>query len=375
MSITQEDTQPKSPFQDHPIEAAKEVFPDDEEARPSGPGCGMMGLIGGLVLLVSIAVVVLSAAAGWTVGQREANVYATATQNAAVSEQMLHIPTDIASGNTILVDRRIEYLVTHAPNAPGLAEYMQTATALYISLQPTATLTPSPTFTPTETPEASVEIVSTSSGSSSPFDPATMLQQARAAVSAAQWADAIEILEAISVVDPNYEAVTVRQLLTDAMNSYARQLYQSNQPALGNTIVGRIQALGLPLAEGLAYERDVAELFLNARALAAAGDPRAVNSLQQIINQGAAGRYYNQARELLYDYYVRQGDAYAYDPNFGFCPAVQYYQFAVNIFSSGVATGKLRNANDMCAMATPTPDPLLAGSPEQPIAPIGVPGQ
>ena len=372
MSITQEDTQPKSPFKDHPIETAKEIFPDDD-ARSSVPGCGMMGLVGGLVLLFAIIIVALAAAAGWTTGQREANVHATATQNASVNEQMLHIPTDIASGNTALLNVRLNYVATIAPNAPGLMEFVQTATALFEAQQPTTTPTPSPSLTATEEPEATAEIVSTAS-SDSPFDPATMLQQARAAVSATQWSDAIEILEAISVVDPNYESVTVRQLLTDAMNSYARELYQSSQPALGNTIVGRIQSLGLPLAEGLAYERDVAELYLNAQAAAAAGDPRAVSNLQQIINQGAAGRYYTQARDLLYDYYVRQGDAYAGDPNFGFCPAVQYYQSAVGIYSSGVATGKLRNATDMCALATPTPDPLLAGTLGQTIAPIGAPG-
>ena len=374
MSITQEDTQPKSPFKDHPIETAKEIFPDEDDARSSGPGCGMVGLISGLVLLFAIIIVGLAAAAGWTAGQREANVHATATQNASINEQMLHIPTDIASGNTDLLNVRLNYVATIAPNAPGLAEYMQTATVLFEAQQPTTTPTASPTLTATEEPEATAEIVSTAS-SDSPFDPATMLQQARAAVSATQWSDAIGILEAISVVDPTYESVTVRQLLTDAMNSYARELYQSSQPALGNTIVGRIQALGLRLAEGLAYERDVAELYLNAQAAAAAGDPRAVSNLQQIINQGAAGRYYTQARDRLYDYYVRQGDAYAGDPNFGFCPAVQYYQSAVGIYSSGVATGKLRNASDMCALATPTLDPLLAGTPGQTIAPIGAPGQ
>jgi hypothetical protein len=373
MSNTIEETEPKSPFKDHPIEAAKEIFPDDEDGRPSSPGCGMMGLVGGLIVVFAIIIVGLAAAAGWTAGQREANVHATSTQNASIDEQMLHIPTDIAAGNTDLLHVRLNYVATIAPNAPGLVEYMQTATALYMARQPTATLTPLPTQTATETAEATVEMIGTSSNDS-PFEPATMLQQARAAVSANQWSDAIDILEAISVIDPNYESVTVRQLLTDAMNSYARQLYQSSQPALGNTIVGRIQALGLPLAEGLAYERDVAELYLNAQAASAAGDPRAVSYLQQIINQGAAGRYYNQARDLLYDYYVRQGDAYAGDPNFGFCPAVQFYQSAVNIYSSGVATGKLRNATDMCALATPTPDPLLAGTPGQTIAPIGAPG-
>lgn len=382
MSNTLEDTQPRSPFDNHPIEAATEILPDEiEEALPRRTGCGMSGLIVGLLLLVAILIVGLAGAAGWTAGQRQANTNATATQNASVAEQMEHIPTDIASGNTTLLNARLNYVATIAPNAPGFADYLQTATALAIQFQPTATYTPSPTVEVTvkaAAPEATLEIASTPS-SNSPYDLVALLQEAQAAVNTMQYADAIDLLEAISGIDPNFESATVRQLLTEAMNSYALQLYQSNSPALANTIVGRIEALGLPLREGLSYERQVAEQFLNAQAQAAAGNPNAVRNLQELINQGAAGRYYNQARDELYAYYVRSGDFYAASPDYGYCPAVQQYQLAVNIYPNGDASGKLRNAENMCAQATPTPDPLLAGTPGtpaegQPIAPIGVPG-
>jgi hypothetical protein len=369
MSNTLEDTQPKSPFKDHPIESATEILPD-EDVPSSGPGCGMIGLVGGLVLVIAIIIVALAGAAGWTSGQREANFNATATQNASVNEQLEHIPTDIASGNLALLSVRLNYVATIAPNAPHLVEFEQTATTMALQSQPTATLTASLTLEATAEIEPTANIVITPSGDNQ-YDLAGMLQQAQTAANTAQWADAIELFDAISVIDPDFESGVVRQGLTDAMNSYARQLYQSGQPALANNIVGRIQSLGLPLAEGLAYERDVAEMFLNAQAAAALGDPSAINNLQQIINQGSAGRYYQQAMTLLYDFYVRQGDFLASDPNNGYCPAAQQYQFAVNIFPSGAATGKLRTANDICAQATPTPDPLLAGTPGQPIAPIG----
>jgi hypothetical protein len=201
-----------------------------------------------------------------------------------------------------------------------------------------------------------------------------MLQQAQAAASSGQYADAIDWLEAVYALDPSFESATVRQLLTDTMNSYALQLYTNGQSAQANTIVSRMEALGIPLREGLSYERDVAEQFLSAQAASAAGDPRAPGALQEIINLGAGGRYYNAARSELYDYYIRAGDFIASDPAQGYCPAVQQYQNAVNLGLSGAASGKLSNANAMCAQATPTPDPLLGGTPGQPVAPIGVPG-
>ena len=133
------DYEPQSPFDDHPIDAAKEILPDDDDALddggglpPAGPGCGIQTLV--ILLLVAFAVVIvgLAAAAGWTTGQREANVYATATRGAAIGEQLAHIPNDIASGNTVLLDTRIRFLATLTPGVPGLAEIAITATALFV---------------------------------------------------------------------------------------------------------------------------------------------------------------------------------------------------------------------------------------------------
>lgn len=367
----------RTPFHDHPLESAREIFPDDDESEARGPGCGMMGLVGALVVVIALLIVALAGAAGWTAGQREAGVNATATQNVIVSEQMSHIPMDIAAGNLELLEIRLRYVATIAPNAPGFVEFVQTATALAVQLQPTATHTPSPTMEATAEPEVVIteEIAFTPSGSGSEnSNLAGMLQQAQTAASAGQWADAIDWLEAIYALDPTYEATTVRQLLTSSMNSYANQLYQSNRPAQANTIVARMESLGLPLGEGLAYERSVGEMFLSAQAAAQAGDPNAVRRLQEIINLGAGGRYYTPARDELYAYYVRYGDQVANDPNMGYCPAIQYYQLAVNIYSSGSANGKLSFANNMCAQATPTPDPMLGGTPVEGVAPVGVPG-
>jgi len=185
------------------------------------------------------------------------------------------------------------------------------------------------------------------------------LQQAQLAVDGGQWNDAIDLLDVIMGLDEMYETARVRDLMRRALNSYALQLYNNDQPATANVIAGRAEDLGL-LDGNIAYERYVAELYLNARTGTTLGDPRALADLREILNQGAAGRYYTAAQQLLYDQYVRLGDAQVAIGQY--CPAAIQYQNAVNIFPSGIATGKLSTANTFCAQATPTIDPFNPGA-------------
>jgi hypothetical protein len=370
------DQEPFSPFDDRPISAAKEILPDDDELAPGGeagyvpaggPGCGMQTLV--LLLLVAFALVIvgLAAAAGWTTGQREANVFATATRSAAIGEQLARIPGDISSGNTVLLDTRIRFLATLTPGVPGLADIAVTATALFNALQPTATLTPSPTPELTMTAEPTTAVApSPATASAGGYDLAALLQEAQAYFNTAQYGDAAELLDVISALDPNYEAATVRALLTDSLNAQARAYYQAMQPAAGNEVVSRIQALGLPLGDGLAYERDVAIVYLNAKSSIGVNFPRAISALEELISYGQ-GRYYAEATQLLLDQYIAYGDALAFDPNAGPCQAVSIYQAAVNMFGSGLAAQKMNTAETLCA-SQPTLDPMFG----QPGAPLGV---
>lgn len=368
------DYEPQSPFDDHPIDAAKEILPDDDDALddggglpPAGPGCGIQTLV--ILLLVAFAVVIvgLAAAAGWTTGQREANVYATATRGAAIGEQLAHIPNDIASGNTVLLDTRIRFLATLTPGVPGLAEIAITATALFDALQPTATLTPSPTLEVAATPEAvATEAPPPPTASAGGYDLAALLQEAQALFNTAQYGDAAELLDVIMALDPTYQTATVRALLTDSLNSQARAYYQAMQPAAGNQIVSRIEALGLQLGDGLAYERDVGTIYLNAKSSVGINFQRAIGALEELISYGQ-GRYYAEATQLLLDQYIAYGDALAFDPNAGPCQAVPIYQAAVNRFGSSTAISKLNTAETLCA-SQPTADPLTG----QAGAPIGV---
>jgi hypothetical protein len=376
-----------TPFDDRPITAAREIIPDDEdEIRPfvregsgRGGGCGVTGLILLVLGVFGILIVALAGAAGWTTGGRQAAVNSTATQNAAIGDQLARIPTDIADGNLVLLNARIQFLATLTPAVGGIGEVIATATSLHLTLQPTATLTPTQTATPTASPTATAtldpNLPSPTPGPA--YNLAALLAEAQGDFVAGEYDEAADLAEAIMTLDPTFETGTVRGLLTDSLTTLARNAYNAMQPARGNQIVGRIQSLGLPLADGLAYERDVGEIYLNAISTIGISYPQAISALQQLISFGQ-GRYYNEAVNLLYRQYIAYGDALAFDPMFGQCFAAQQYRNAFNLTGGGEAGGKLSTADNLCANATPTPDPLMAGTPGAPppngVAPIGQPG-
>lgn len=368
---------PNSPFGDRPISAAREILPDDDmdtgapytglDAPIAGPGCGMQTIVLLLLVAFAITIVGLAGAAGWTTGQREANIHATATRSAAIAEQLAYIPDDISNGNTVLLDTRIRFLATLTPGVPGLADIALTATALYDAVQPTATPTAPPDLEPTATLEVAATEAPPPTSAAGGYDLSALLQEAQAYFNTAQYGEAGELLDVISAIDPNYEAATVRALLTDSLNAQARAYYQASRPAAGNQIVSRIEALGLPLGEGLAYERDVALVYLNAKSSIGVNFPRAISSLQTLIGFGQ-GRYYAEATQLLLQQLIAYGDALAFDPNAGPCAAVPIYQQAAS--SSAEASVKLNTARTLCEAQPLTPDPALG----EPSAPLGVPG-
>lgn len=366
MSYSPDDTQPISPFKDDPVNLKPTLNPEEGIPQRSGGSCLLTGVIGGLLLFVAVLIVALSAAAGWTAGQREANVNATATQNAAISEQLDRVPAEISSGNLAMLDARLRWLATQTPGVPGVNEYVMTATALYQFSLPTPTVEFTPTPEITEQPEVTEELVIPAE-SSGGFDLAGILTEAENAIASSQWQDAIDYLDVILAADPNYDTANVRRLMSQALNSYARELYNASQPAQANLVVTRAREFG-PLADGLEFENMAAELYLTARSAVGTGSPRAASALQSLLNLGP-GRYYNEAQGMLYDLYVTRGDAYFAQGDT--CSAAVQYQNAMNVQSSGVANGKYSAARNACANATPTPDPNIVIPSDGQVAPVG----
>lgn len=365
MSYSIDDTQPGSPFKDDPVNLKPTINPEEE--IPQRGGCLLSGFIVGLLVFVAVLIVALSAAAGWTSGQREANINATATRSFAINEQLVRIPTEIAGKNLDMLDVRLRWLATQTPGVPGVNDFAMTATALYQAAQPTAT--PQVTSTPEATEAvAATEEFAITAESSGGYDLDAIMAQAESAIASSQWQDAIDLLDVLLGVDPSYNTANVRRLMSQALNSYARELYNASQPAQANVVIARAREYG-PLADGLEYENMAAELYLTARSAVGTGSPRAANALQALLDLGA-GRYYSEAQQMLYDLYVTRGDAFFAQGDT--CSAVGQYQNAMNLFSSGVANGKYTAAQNACANATPTTDPNIVIPSDGQVAPVGV---
>jgi|FLYN01.1.fsa_nt_gi hypothetical protein len=360
-----EDTQPTIPVTEPP----EFVRPDEEELPLSeGAGCATYGLLGALTLGFALIIVLLAALAGWTSGQRTAQANATTTQSAAINEQLNRIPGDLSSGNLELANARLHFLSTLTPGVAGLPDLMQTATAAYLTRQPTATTMPTATAIPaTEATEDAVAVTQSATGE---YDLPALLQEAQTAIAVRDWETAIELLDVILAADSGFETATVRSLMSEALNTYALELFRSDRLAEAIVYTDRAEQFG-PLAEGLNFERLVATYYLDAVASMGISYPEAIEALQQVYSLSPNYRG-GEIAQLLFDQYVGYGDALSQQGNF--CAAAPQYEAALSIQPSGDIAGRRDTASTLCATITLTPPALLTPGTPASIAPVGVPG-
>lgn len=374
MTYTNDDTKPLRPVQVTAEPNAAPVPPpydDDTDTTPpqDSAGCLMFGVIGAGIVLLGLAIVLLAAAAGWTEGQRTAMANAAATNTADLNRQLDLFNNDLAQGNLDMANIRLQYLATQTPGIPQVAALAQTATAAFINSQPTATPTPTPTATddPASQITPTSEILPT-------IDPnaeqsaalAQRLERAKEAVSLATWPEAIEELDIIISTDPNFERATVRNLMSQALNSQARRLYQTG--SLGEAIfyTDWAEEFGV-LAEGLNYERYIANLYLTAKAaIGTTNTQTALTNLREIYNINP--NYMNgEVGRLLAQSYAGYGDALLMSAP---CDAVGQYNAALNLFNDSTWLAKRNTAQNYCEFGTPTPEGFVA-TPEGQAPPEG----
>lgn len=376
-----DDTQPVRPVRP-PVSGAEPydgtlLDPDGEmlEDEGGGVGCGISVLLLGIIGLFALVIVGLSATAGWTAGQRSASINATATSASDLQHQIDLVSADIASENYERADIRLRYLATQAPALPSLPQLMQTGTALFLTRQPTATATP--TETPTETmtaPGPTAEPTAEATPTlSDPFDLGGRLQRAQSAISLAQWSDAIDDLDVILSIDPNYQTATVRALMSRALNAQALALFRSGELGEAIFLTDRAEEFG-DIGE-LSFERYVAQLYLTARSRVGTSDYiGAINALSEVRN--LAPNYQNgEIQQLLFQNYVNYADALMFGSP---CAAVQQYTNALQLFSDGLVSNKRASAQNYCEFGTPTPEGFVptadpANSGDGGMAPIGQP--
>lgn len=366
---SKEETQPRSPFRVPPQQPEPPFIDPEADTGRDRRGCLLYSVIGAVAVVFSLAIVLLAGAAGWTSGQRLWQEYATATQSAEINDQLARIPGDVSSRNSVMLNARVQYLATLTPGVSGMSEIIQTATALFDSLQPTTTpaLAPSPTagLVASPTPGAQVVITPAPGGQ---YDLPALLQEARSMVSLGQYDEAIDLLDAIIAVDPNFERETVRALMLEALSTQALNLFRTgNALAKAINLTERAKEFGLPGDSELRFEQYIAGLYLQAKSAIGTNYPVAIQALQELYNQAP---YYMDAQQLLFQQYVGYGDAWVAGGEY--CPAVLQYQNALNLLSSAEVAAKRDNAQTICAQGTPTPGAVPLDG-QTPMAPIGVP--
>jgi tetratricopeptide (TPR) repeat protein len=364
--------EPVDPYEGPLLDPDEESFEDEGH----GVGCGISVLLLGIIGVFALVIVGLSATAGWTSGQRLASVNATATSVTDLKHQIDLVSADIAAANYERADIRLRYLATQAPNLSSLPQLMQTGTALYVTRQPTTT--PTPTETPTETatsPGPTAEPTAEATPTlADPFDLGGRLQRAQSAVSLAQWNDAIDDLDVILSIDPNYETATVRSLMSRALNAQALALFRSGDLGEAIFLTDRAEEFG-ELADGLEFERYVAQLYLNAQSRVGTSDYTGVITPLAEIRRVAPNYRNTEINQLLFQNYVNYADALMFGSP---CAAVQQYTNALQLFSDGLVSNKRATAQNYCEFGTPTPEGFVpTPDPANPggggTAPIGQP--
>ncbi len=390
--VSLDDTQPNKPVQMPPQPAGYPHAKEDDDGSGGGPGCLAWGIVGIFSAGLALVVVMLAAFSGWSEGLDVARGYATATQDAYIFDQCNRTGNDIVMGNVGLVQRRLEDLLLQTPVPACLAQYIPTATQLYINNLPTVTPTASPTPTLTSTPEITLapdvpevttepQAVSNDSG----YDLAGLLAEAQLAYDTSSFPIAIDTLEAIIAVDPNYEKGRVDNLLYQALMKQATFLYRNNgNLAEAILLTNRAEEYG-DVGE-LNFERAVAQTYLESQVAKGINYGMAIRLLGQIVNNYGLPNY-RGAQQQLIEQYIAYGDFLVQSSDN--CGAVAQYDAALQLAVNDAVRVKRDTATQTCTFGqTPTfagtgatPDPNATVNPNVPVpptqpslAPIGQPG-
>jgi tetratricopeptide (TPR) repeat protein len=349
-----------------------------DDGHASGIGCVPALLLSVAMLVFAALIIFLAGLAGWRSGETIAGQNATATQNAVIVDQLNRIPGDISSANTFLLERRLAYLTTLTPAVAGLENIVQTATAVYLTVQPTLTPTSSPTLPPTVTPTpvpTQDPALITPGAPTSAFDLNALLQEAELAAGVGDYTEAIRTFDAIQAIDPTFESARVREALLTALIAEALSLFRGGEVgslAEAIRLTDRAREIDTARAdEQLSYESYIASLYLSAYNAIGIDYNLSTRNLLAVYN---VAPNYRDTLALLINEYVAYGDALLAGAQP--CAAVGPYTSALNISNSGSVVGKRDAAQNACFLSqtqvfvgTPGPGTVAPVG----VAPIGVP--
>jgi tetratricopeptide (TPR) repeat protein len=235
-------------------------------------------------LCLCLTLVGFAGYAGYRDGLATNDARITQTLATGIAQQYAIGVSDLQQGNAELAAERFAWIVEtiQAPPEYALDSQVQLAMARTIAAytptpSPTLTFTPSPspTVAPTIPPSPTVEPSATLDPMS---DPAYLYDQAATAMRVTHYEDAIEWLDALASLAPDYRSVEVKAMLMEALIEQGKvYLAGANTDgedmlARGVLLIYRANDLGTVEPEWLYGQAIFVESYINARSYVNGGN-------------------------------------------------------------------------------------------------------
>jgi hypothetical protein len=345
----------------------------DNYQEDGSPGCLIWAIVGVFGILLAAGIVVTAALAGFNSGLEASRATATTERRANIATQCAILPDDILAGRSELVALRLQDITANGSSIPACAEpLIPMVTQMYLQSLVTPTATPSPSPTATELPILQATSTPEATLNASGFDLAALLTEAQQALSAGDHLEAIRTLDAIIAIDAEYERQVVNNLLFNALTTRATLLYRTDGGSLPEAIMLSNRAEEYGDIGDLAFERTIAQYYLDAQPYMNVNFTEAIRLLSLVRNFSPN---YRGVTDLIYGQYIAYGDALVLgmEP----CRAVEQYNAALTFYNNQQVVSKRDDAQiqcDLAAAATPDPNATVDPNAAPTIAPIGQPG-
>lgn len=249
--------------------------------RGRGSTC-LLWLLGAAVFLFASGLIALASAyAGWSRGAVIAGVNATSAAAAEVQAQCVRLPEDLAARNLDLARARLESLRRLSPPPACLGQWSPMATQAWLASLPSpspaiAATSPSPTTAPTRIAPPLPTPVPISA-----YDLDALLASAQAELAARDYYGAIDTLDAIISLDPDFQRDLTRDLILQALTTQAQALFESGKLSEAIVLSERAELVG-DIGE-LTFLREVALMLQNAQLFVGSNPAEAVRLLRRIV--------------------------------------------------------------------------------------------
>jgi len=278
-----------------------------------------------------LLLLIISGTAGVYTGYHQGKVDREATRVAVADEHYRRGLTRLDAGEYELAIAEFNYVLDLDPDnalaAQGLAEAQARLAAR-----------------PTPTSQAAEDITE------------NLYTQGLEAYQQEDWETAIQALTQLRAFDSGYETTTVEDMLFDSLYNYGLALLEEDRFEEG--LFQLDQALEIrPLDEDALWERELAHRYMTALGYWGVDWQLCIERFEQLY---ALAPGYKDVFSRLREAHVLYGDLWVEREEM--CPAAEQYVRALELANDAEVEQKRMDADEICAVATPTPIAPITGT-------------